>query len=121
MKKTKGELPAYKLLQEISDKYDMTNADWYKLHKAIANMETALVYIADQAGAPDTQDFDIVRRECYGWSMWGLDGVDLGGLEHRYNWQQYHPQLELSDGESAKICQDVRPRREQYIPPTRSK
>jgi hypothetical protein len=53
--------------------------------------------------------------------MCGLDGIELGGLENRYNWQGYHPRVKLGSGESAKICQAVRPRREQYIPPTRSK
>ena len=48
--------------------------------------ESALHLIADQTGNPDTEDFDIVRRECYGWSMCALKNIPI---ESRYDWTRF--------------------------------
>jgi len=49
--------------------------------------ENALHLIADQTGNPDTEDFDIVRRECYGWSMCALGDIPI---ESRYDWTRFN-------------------------------
>jgi hypothetical protein len=52
----------------------------------VQNLENALHLIADQTGNPDTEDFDIVRRECYGWAMCALEDIHI---ESRYDWSRF--------------------------------
>ena len=57
------------------------------LQQRITDLEYALHLIVDQAGEPDTEDFDIVRRECYGWSMCALGDIPI---ESRYDWTRFN-------------------------------
>ena len=57
------------------------------LSNRVQLLEDALHYIADQTGNPDTEDFDIVRRECYGWAMCALENIPI---ESRYDWTRFN-------------------------------
>jgi len=56
------------------------------LSNRVQALEEALSLIVDQAGNPDTEDFDIVRRECYGWAMLALKDIPI---ESRYDWTRF--------------------------------
>ena len=56
------------------------------LQQRITDLEYALNLIADQTGNPDTEDFDIVRRECYGWAKCALEAIPI---ESRYDWTRF--------------------------------
>ena len=60
-------------------------------------LEDALHLIADQTGNPDTEDFDIVRRECYGWSMCALGDIPI---ESRYDWTRFNTPFKQKEDKS---------------------
>ena len=62
--------------------------------------EDALHYIADQTGNPDTEDFDIVRRECYGWAMCALGDIPI---ESRYDWTRFNTPFKQKEDKSWKV------------------
>ena len=70
----------------LEEQLERSRKSVIELSNRLQLLEDALNLIADQTGNPDTEDFDIVRRECYGWAKCALEAIPI---ESRYDWTRF--------------------------------